>query len=94
MTVAVLTIVPESSSPEAGMAGLPFPGDVLQVRQNVLRNENGKVRRPRLEVYGMNGDLLLLRPVYAHEEERLLYEEMVGLTRYSHDTRHLPQAPE
>lgn len=81
--VAVLTLVPRGLPLEGGMAGLPFPGDVVDLPLNVLDQSVGKVARPRFEVYAEDGRLLLLRPVYPYEEERRLIEEVLSLVRYA-----------
>ncbi len=65
------------------MDGLPFPGHVIDLPLNVLQQRERKVLRPRFEVYGRDGQLLLLRPVYPYEEERLLNEELLSLLRYA-----------
>lgn len=81
--VAVLTLVPRGLPPEAGMAGLPFPGAVVDLPLHVLEQTGRKVARPRFEVYGDDGRLLLLRPVYPYEEGRKLVDEILSLLRYS-----------
>ena len=81
--VAVLTLVPRGLPIEAGMAGLPFPGHVVDLPLHVLEQGERKVARPRFEVYAEDGRLLLLRPVYPYEEERRLVEEVLSLLRYS-----------
>lgn len=80
--VAVLTLIPTGFSLEAGMDGHPFAGHVLHLPLEVLQQRGQKVRRPRFEVYGHDGQLLLLRPVYPYEEERLLFEELLSLLRF------------
>lgn len=80
--VAVLTLVPRGLPLEPGMAGLPFPGAVVDLPLNVLQSRR-KVPRPRFEVYAEDGRLLLLRPVHPYEEERRLVEEVLSLLRYS-----------
>ena len=81
--VAVLTIIPGGLPRELGMNGLPFPGHIIHLPLNVVEQSRRKVARPRLEVYSSEGQLLLLRPVSPHEEQRLLYEEILGLLRYT-----------
>lgn len=80
--VAVLTFTPSGLPPESGMGGLPFPGRVVDLPLYVLEQSRTKVARPRFEVYGPQGQLLLLRPVYPYEEQRLLHEEILSLLRY------------
>lgn len=80
--VAGLTLIPAGLPAEAGMNGQPFPGHVVQSPLHVLRQSDRKVRRPRFEVYDRDGRLVLLRPVYSYEEERLLYEELASLLRF------------
>ncbi len=81
--VAVLTLVPRGLPVDTGMAGLPFPGVVVDLPLHVLEQSGRKVARPRFEVYGDDGRLLLLRPVYPYEEEHELVDEIVSLLRYS-----------
>lgn len=81
--VAVLTVIPTGLPVEAGMDGLPFPGHVVDLPLHALEAAGRKVARPRLEVYGRDGRLLLLRPVNPWEEERLMVEEVLGLLRYA-----------
>lgn len=81
--VAVLTVIPAGLPADVGMNGQPFPGRVLDLPLHTLKQSELKVRRPRFEVYGRDGQLLLLRPVYPYEEERLLYEELLNLLRFA-----------
>lgn len=81
--VAVLTVIPAGLPAETGMDGLPFPGHVVDLPLHALEEVGRKVERPRLEVYGRDGRLLLLRPVNPWEEERLLVQEVLGLLRYT-----------